>query len=294
MTDPRFSIVVPTYDRPRELAELLERLAALDHPREDFEVVVVDDGGRADLEPVVGKFRMCLDVRLLRAEHRGCAPARQAGTEAARGRWLVFTDDDCLPASDWLSALAERVERSPDAAVGGRVVNALPDNPYSSASQALMSYLYRVYNADHDDACFFTTNNVAMPADVFHSVGGLEREWVISGGEDRDLWQRWRRAGHRLVYAPEAVVAHAHRLTLGKLWRQHYDYGRGAYVYHSGCLSKGRHRVQLEGPSFYVQLPFHAWAEQTGTRAARCAALLVVTQLATVAGWLRERAVRRR
>jgi glycosyltransferase involved in cell wall biosynthesis len=293
MSEPRFSIVVPTYERPQQLGDLLASLERLEHPRDDYEVVVVDDGGNADVEAVVERHRSALDVTLIRASHRGCAGARQAGIDVARGTWIVFTDDDCRPRPDWLGVLAERLEQMPGAAVGGRVVNALDDNPYSAASQLVISYLYRVYNRDRHHARFFTTNNVAVPAAELRAVGGLDRAWTISGGEDRDLWQRWRKAGHGMVYAPEAVVEHAHRLTLTTMWRQHYHYGRGAYVYHSGCHAPDRRPVRFERLRFYAALPLHAWREERGVRAAVCAVLLVITQAANGAGWLREMMARR-
>src|SRR5204863_3960920 len=92
---PRSTIVVPTHERPAALAACLESLVALDYPREDFEVVVVDDGGRTPLEPLLDPVRNRLDVRLVRQERAGPAAARNAGAEHAQGDLLLFTDDDC-------------------------------------------------------------------------------------------------------------------------------------------------------------------------------------------------------
>ena len=285
---PCFSIVVPTYERPESLRRLLSSLAALDYPCEDFEVIVIADGEGQLLEDVLEPFREHLALVFERVSHRGCGPARQAGVERARGDYLVFTDDDCRPEKDWLRAFEARIAEAPGCAVGGRVRNGLPTNACSSASQALMSYLYEVKNVDHDDAHFFTTNNVALPRAALHEIGGVDPHWSISGGEDRDLWERWRASGRRMVYAPDAVVHHEHALTLRSLWRQHYHYGRGAYVFHSGSHAPGRRRIRFETPAFYLKLPLHAWRETSGGRAWHCAALLMLTQVANTAGWLRE------
>ena len=136
-----FSIVAPTYNRPARLNTFLESLTRLDYPRSGFEVVLVDDGTNVDLEPIAAGFRDRLNVVFLRQNHGGVARGRHTGACAARGKYLAFTDDDCMPAPDWLTKLERTLEARPQSAAGGATVNALPRNPYSAASQALTSYL---------------------------------------------------------------------------------------------------------------------------------------------------------
>lgn len=286
--DPVFSIVVPTYNRPRQLRNLLAGLCEADYPRDRFEVIVVDDGGASRLDDVARPFHERLDLRVLSCSHRGPSGARQVGTRAARGRYLAFTDDDCVPEADWLTRLGDALDANPGCAVGGRTVNALSDNLYSEASQRLITYLYRQFNADPADARFFTTNNVAFPAQAFRAIGGLDESWSISGGEDRDLCHRWRRRGHRMVYAPDAVMHHAHALTFTSFWRQHYHYGRGGFHYHRHSATRERRRARLESAAFYLGA---LWAPSAGERWGRrlaLAARLGVSQGATAAGYLRE------
>jgi glycosyltransferase involved in cell wall biosynthesis len=76
-----FSIVVPTYNRPRQLATLLTSLTQLDYARDDMEVVVVDDGGRVSPNQVIDSFRDKLDLVFLSAPHGGPARARQRGID---------------------------------------------------------------------------------------------------------------------------------------------------------------------------------------------------------------------
>jgi len=97
-------------------------------------VIVVDDGGETSLEALVARFRDQLGVTLLRQSHAGPAAARNTGAARAAGEFLAFTDDDCPPATDWLKTLAGRFAKDSDCVVGGRTINALPDNPYSKAS----------------------------------------------------------------------------------------------------------------------------------------------------------------
>ena len=133
-----FSVVVTTRNRPVQLAVLLSALASLDFPRDRFEVVVVDDGGDTLLDGVIAPFTKRLNLRLLRCEHGGPARGRNTGVANAEGHYLAFTDDDCAPESGWLRHMKDALEMNPGAMVGGTVVNGLPSNPYSAASQLIM------------------------------------------------------------------------------------------------------------------------------------------------------------
>ncbi|MSS71915.1 MAG: glycosyltransferase [Candidatus Latescibacteria bacterium] len=146
---PFFSIIVPTHARPRQLAVCLDALTGLVYPRDRFEVIVVDDGSRTPPEEVVAPFRDRLNLTLLTQPNAGPATARNTGAARARGEVLAFTDDDCVPAPDWLGRLAERFDLSPDPMIGGQTVNMFPDNLYSTASQLLITYLYTYYDTVH-------------------------------------------------------------------------------------------------------------------------------------------------
>jgi GT2 family glycosyltransferase len=284
-----FSIVIPTYNRPEKLATLLGKLVLLDYPRDGFEVVVVDDGSDRSPESAIAAFKDDLNiVLLLSTERAGPAKARQTGINIARGEFLAFTDDDCSPNPDWLKMLEAEFRKSPTAAVGGQTVNALADNPYSSASQLLITYLYTRFNPNPSQANYFATNNLAFPAEQFRSIGGLDLTWSISGGEDRDLCERWRRHGYRMIYAPDVVVYHAHDLTFRTFLRQHFHYGRGAFRYHYVQSYPKKEKVRLEPYSFYLLLPFFPFSKMPFKQAMLIAILFVVAQAATAAGFFSE------
>jgi len=227
---PFFSIVIPTYRRPVQLAECLEAVSKLDYPRDRFEVIVVDDGTEALPKTVVDSFLNRLAVRLVTQSHGGPAKARNTGAAQARGRYLAFVDDDCLPATDWLSTLAKRLDAEPVQIIGGQTINVLAANPYATTSQFIQDISYSYYNADPAQARFFATNNMVVPAEQFKAVGRFDDAFWTS--EDRELCNRWRRHGYRMTYAPAAVVYHAHRLTFTAFCRQHFNYGRGALRFH--------------------------------------------------------------
>ena len=197
---PFFSVIVPTYRRPQQLATCLASLAKLEYPGDRFEVIVVDDGGGGALDAVVATVRDALPVTLLRQPHVGPSGARNAGAVKAKGDYLVFTADDCMPAVNWLSTLAVRAVAEPDSAVGGAIINALSDNHYSTATHLLIEYLYSYYNALPGAAQFFTPNNLAVPTDRYHAIGGFNESFVRATGEDREFCDRWTRHGYRMLY----------------------------------------------------------------------------------------------
>ena len=284
--DPmRFSVVVPTYQRPRQLAACLEALAALDYPLDRYEVIVVDDGSSQPPEDVVRGFRHRLDVSLLSRPHGGPALARNSGAAQARGDWLAFTDDDCAPARDWLRLLAARLTQAPDCAVGGRVVNSLSANPYSTASQLVVSWLYAYYNADPERARFLTSNNFAMAVQRFRAVGGFDETYPNAAAEDREICDRLLQRGQRIIYAPEAVVHHAHPLTFAGFCRQHFHYGRGAFCFRRVRSRRCAEPVRLEPLSFYTGLLRHPFAQASGGFALSLAALAFLSQAVHTAGF---------
>lgn len=279
-----FTVIVPTHRRPGPLAECLAAITRLDYPHALYEVVVVDDGGGVDLSQALAAG---WSPRLLQRPRRGPGAARNAGARVARGRWLAFTDDDCLPDPGWLKALAARLGDDLHLAVGGHTVNHLLDNPFASASQLLIDYLYGHYNRrGGGKARFLTTNNLAVPAATFLALGGFDETYTLAASEDREFCNRWLKQGHRLHYEPAAVVLHGHRLELAGFWRQHVGYGHGAQRYHRARSTLGQDRPPFEPLSFYVNLLRYPWRRRQPD-ALRLACLLALTQIAHTAGFLK-------
>jgi len=287
-TRPFFSIIIPTYARPTRLQACLAALSKLNFPLAEFEVIVVDDASPTSPTAVVEEARQRLQVSLIVQPHAGPATARNTGAAQAQGEYLAFTDDDCLPEVGWLAALAARLRQTPDQLVGGLSVNALPENPYSTASQDLIDYLYRSFNAQQ--AKFFTSNNMALSSTLFTQVGGFDKYFPFAAGEDRDFCDRWLGQGYGLTYTPEAVIYHAHALTLRTFWRQHFNYGRGAFHFHRLRSQRRQGLVNLEAPGFYARLltwPFKP-TQLRRPWGLYLAWLNLLSQVATVAGYGRE------
>ena len=290
LTDaPRFSIVIPTYNRPEQLAVCLQACARLDYPRDCFEVIVVDDGGAEPLEEIVACFQGTLTLKLLQQVNTGPAADRNKGASEAAGEFLAFTDDDCAPAPNWLQTLERQCVASPDCVIGGRTVNALTGNVYSTASQLLISYLCSFYNAIPHNARFFPSSNLAFPIKQFRAVGGFDVTYPRAAAEDRELCDRWLHLGRRMLYASEAVVYHAHALTFRTFVRQHFHYGQGAFCFHRVRARRGQHRIRVEPPSFYLNMLRYPFASAPGVTATLLMLLFVVAQIANALGffWMR-------
>ena len=294
----RFSVVIPTYSRPESLRACLESMAEQSYPKRQFEVVVVDDGSPNSVEPIISPFRERLNLTLARQENGGPSSARNVGASLARGQFLAFTDDDCMPARNWLHEFESHFNCQSDCMLGGRTVNRLVDDVYAVSSQILVDMLYEFYNAAAESgvARFFTANNLAVPADDFARLGGFNDTFRWAAAEDRELCDRWVHSGRRMIFASEAVVQHAHHLSLPGFCRQHFSYGRGVVAYQ-------RMRAQLGLGSLIGPRGFHAqflklcWPllkQLPPGRSSAVACLLLLSQLSTAAGFACESCAWRR
>lgn len=282
---PFFSIIIPTRNRPEQLVVCLQSLARLDYPRKSFEVIVVNDGGRKPREKAAALPHNVLSLTILEQPHAGPAIARNTGANIARGEFLAFLDDDCVPATDWLRRLADRFATSPDCAIGGRTVNALRENCYAAASQLLVDYLHSYYNADPYQSRFLTSNNLALPADRFRIIGRFNPQYPFAGAEDRDLCRRWLQHGYRIIHESEAIVHHAHALSFRTFWDQHFRYGRGALLYHRLGAARRGGCLLFEPKLFYTNLVLYPLSAVRKKRAPLCW-LLMVSQVVNALGFL--------
>lgn len=292
---PLVSVVIPTYRRPERIARCLEALSALDHPKDRLEVVVVEDGGPTDqLAFLRERDHGELEVRFLGQPHGGPARARNLGAREARGSLLAFTDDDCCPRPDWVTRLVAGLEGRERAMVGGHTINALHRNPFSCASQSLVTYITR-YGLEVGEP-FFASNNILVARDLFLELGGFDETFPLAGGEDRELCDRLNHLGVPLLYAPEALIDHYHHLSPRAYWRQHFRYGRGAHQYHLRRIARRGRSVTVEvgrmvrdmDPWFYVNLVRFPFRERERLPVLT-ALLLLASQVPNTLGFFAER-----
>jgi glycosyltransferase involved in cell wall biosynthesis len=268
------------------LAACLDSLTNLDYPRDLFEVIVVDDGSKTPLKNVVTPFRDELNLLLLTQPNAGPASARNAGAMEANGAFLAFTDDDCTPAPNWLKKFALRLAEIPDHMLEGRVINAVRADIFSVSSQLMMDAAYAYNNGRRPH--FFASNNLVVPADRFRALGGFDTSFPIAASQDREFCERWLQQGYQMTYAPEAVVEHAHALTFRNFLRHHFNYGRGAFHFHSVRARRGWQRLTID-PRFYLHLFRYPFSHVQGTRAFWFEAMFMLSYIAYTSGFFWEK-----
>ncbi len=249
-----FSVVIATFGRAEKLRRCLAGLARMRIPQASFEVIVVDDGSPVPVREALGAMELCgMNVRHIRQQNLGPGMARNAGVAEAKGRWIAFIDDDCIPHRDWLNAMKRALESHPEKLVGGRIVNGYPDSLFDTASWVLLEFLYDYLTRIPAAPRFFASMNIAMSRDQFLRVGGFGKASSFLA-EDRDLCDRWTQAGEEFHYEPRAAIRHHHGLTLRKFWRQHFKYGRGARRFHLARAARRQQAPRIEPWGFYLGL----------------------------------------
>lgn len=198
MTPPRVSVVVPTFRRPALLARCVAALLVQALRADDYEILIADDAGEPTLAARLAALPNPHGVRLrvvAVGPAHGPAAARNAGWRAARGAIVAFTDDDTIPAPDWLAAGLIAM-RDADAATG-RVTMTVPTPCTDYARDA----------AGLTRAEFVTANCFVRRA-TLDAIGGFDERYTEAWREDSDLHFALLAAGARLVAAPTAVVDH--------------------------------------------------------------------------------------
>ena len=223
----RFSVVIPTYNRPERLQGCLEGFTRLDHP--SWELIVVNDGGATSFSAIDEALRARLPLRTIDAPHAGPAAARNAGARLASGEFLAFTDDDCIPEPDWLQALERGFAEQRCDALGGSALNPYPESVPAVTWELYLDFLREYFQDASGNGLMLPSNNVAFRREVFWSVNGFDESFPLAAAEDVDLAYRIVQAGHKQRYYDPAQVWHHHRSTARGYLRQQFRYGRGTF-----------------------------------------------------------------
>ena len=210
---PLVSVIVPVFNDPR-LSLCLEALARQSYPRQQMEVLVVDNG--SDRLPDVSQYPF---VRLLQEPKVGSYAARNYGITQARGDILAFIDADCIPRTEWLKCGVEGLVASGTEAAGGRIVPL-----FRSPGRPTLIELYDSLVSLDQSRCadlggFAVTANLLAPRETFKRIGPFDDD--LKSGGDREWGARLASLGGRLVYLEGAAVGHPARADLGPLLRKH-------------------------------------------------------------------------
>lgn len=230
------SVIVCTRNRCVALGQLLESLTRLAAPRETaWELVIVDNGSTDGTAVLLDSFAGRIQMRRVFEPRKGLSRARNAGLHAAGGEILAFTDDDCLPAPDWLAAIMREFARDPGlAGIGGRVELHDPrDFPITIRTSREREALTSAYQLP----ALMVGCNMAFARWAVDAVGEFDvtlgAGTPVGSAEDTDYLYRALLRGLRIEYVPEVLVAHNHgrrRLEEVSQLKRGYARGRGALL----------------------------------------------------------------
>jgi len=220
----KYSVVIPVYNRPDEVDELLESLS--NQTQKDFEVIIVEDGSVTPCKDVCDKYAGILALHYYAKENSGPGQSRNYGAERAKGDYIIILDSDVVLPAGYLQAIDDELSQSPAEAFGG------PDAAHDSFTPVQKAISYSMTS-------FFTTGgirggkakldkfyprsfNMGIRRDVYLQLGGFSK---MRFGEDIDFSYRIVEAGYKPRLFPSAWVWHKRRTDFRKFFRQVYNSG---------------------------------------------------------------------
>lgn len=222
----KISVVIPTYNRRASLSRCLGAIEKQTLDRSLFEVIVVNDGSPDDTAGYLNNYISETGVNLVSVnkENEGPAMARNSAIGIARGGFVAFTDDDCVPHERWLEDLLEDFPDDPlCAGLGGKILR-LYDTLLSRYIDEVTPLAHQI---DEDEINFLVTANAMYRSSVLQQMDGFHTQITWAGGEDPELSLRIIQNGYYLAITERALVNHDHRATLKGLYRTNINYGKG-------------------------------------------------------------------
>ena len=233
---PKYSIIIPIYNRPDELDELLTTL--LDQSYTDFDVVVVEDGSTEDCLHIVKKYDQELSIHYYEKDNGGQGFARNYGYERANGEYLIVFDSDCLIPSHYLQSVDDYLQVNNVDAFGGPDAAHASFNVTQKAINHVMTSLFTTGgirgNKKHVGTYHPRSFNMGISRKVWEETKGYIIPFM---GEDMEFSTRILKAGFKTVLIPEAFVYHKRRTSLVKFFKQLKYFGRARINlsrFHSG------------------------------------------------------------
>ena len=220
----KYSIIVPVFNRPDEVDELLESLSHQEV--KDFEVIIVEDGSKKPCKDVCDKYAGILDLHYYYKENSGPGQSRNYGAERANGDWLIVLDSDVVLPAGYLRAVDERLKMEIDA-FGGPDASHPSFTPIQKAISYSMTSFFttggiRGGKGKKLDKFFPRSYNMGIRREVYQELGGFTK---MRFGEDIDFSYRIVEAGYKTALIPEAWVWHKRRTDFRKFFRQVYNSG---------------------------------------------------------------------
>ncbi|MBO4486639.1 MAG: glycosyltransferase [Prevotella sp.] len=220
----KYSIIVPVYNRPDEVDELLESLCAQEE--KDFEVIIVEDGSSVPCDEVCQKYKERLDLKYFLHRNSGPGQSRNYGAERASGEWLIVLDSDVVLPNDYLKAVTTELASHPCDAWGGPDAANESFTPVQKAISYSMTSFFTTGGIRGGkaklDKFFPRSYNMGIRREVYTELGGFSK---MRFGEDIDFSYRIVEAGYKTALLPDAWVWHKRRTDFRKFFRQVFNSG---------------------------------------------------------------------
>ena len=221
-----FSFIIPVYNRPEEVRELLESFSELDDPK-TFEIVIIEDGSTMDARRIVEHFSKTLNISYFYKQNTGPGHSRNYGMERAKGRYFIILDSDCLLPSQYLSAVISALNHNYVDCFGGPDAAKHNFSPLQKAINfSMTSWLTtggirggKTQIEGYEPRSF----NMGLSKEAFLASGGFGN---IHPGEDPDLSIRLKDLGYKLCLIPRAYVYHKRRITFEQFFIQVNKFGQ--------------------------------------------------------------------
>jgi GT2 family glycosyltransferase len=224
------SVVIPTYRRWDRLQQTLEALEQQTLAKDRFEVIISDDGSGDGTKERASEYaaHSALNITVISGPNGGPAAARNRGIAIAKGEWVAFTDDDCIPGPDWLNGYLSAITK--DGGLGG--AGGLVERHQDTLLGRYIDWSRMMLPPTRADgtALYLVTANAIYRRQLLMDLGGFDLAFKAPGGEDPHLSYRARETGARLVYVPDAKVRHMHRDTVKGIYQTWFHYGVGERV----------------------------------------------------------------
>lgn len=224
---PRFSFIVPVYNRPQEVKELLESM--VQQRTGDFEVVLVEDGSSVPCSPLLPYFKRLLPITYVQIPNGGPSRARNKGVEQSRGEWLIFLDSDIILPQNYVKDMTLSLEQDktgvglwggPDAASDSFTLIQKAIN-YSMTSFLTTGGIRG--KKHHVGRYCPRTYNMGCRRSLFDQLGGFDVK--LRFGEDMDFCLRAYEEGAKVALFDKAWVYHKRRVDFRKFYKQVYNSG---------------------------------------------------------------------
>lgn len=245
-----YSFVIPVYNRPQEIRELLESMLLLDF-FENFEIVIVEDGSTETSEKLVPEFGDKLDISYYFKKNSGPGDSRNFGMQRAKGNYFIILDSDCLLPPHYLSTVNNYLSKNFYHCFGGADAAHESFSPLQKAINYVMTAFLTTGGIRGSEKSLHRFEprsfNMGISREAFEKTGGFAK---IHPGEDPDLSQRILKAGYQTTFIPNAFVYHKRRISWKKFYLQVKKFGLARPILNLWHPTSAK--ISFWFPSFFI------------------------------------------